>query len=166
MHPATAKTMTTAITSTIAPKTTNEAQDHMSQASGKKICESFLFLFFNSTNFFYRTMCTATTTTIAIITIIPTRMQEARDVLSRASGKFFVFVFFYSTKFLQDYTYDKHNDHSHHHSTQQEHKNFETICLKPLVSFFFFFTLLIFYRTTCTTTTLATRPSPTIITPP
>ena len=77
-------------------------------------------------------------------------MQEAQDMLSWASGKFFVFVFVYSTKFSQDYAYDKHNDHSHHRSTQQEHKSLETICLEPLVSFLFFvlFFTLTFYRTT------------------
>ena len=38
--------------STIAPKMTNEAQDHMSRASGKNICESFLFLFLTLVIFF------------------------------------------------------------------------------------------------------------------
>ena len=51
-HSETAKTMTTAITSTIATKTMNEARDHMSRASGKNICESFLFLFLTLLIFF------------------------------------------------------------------------------------------------------------------
>ena len=45
MHPATAKTTTTAIKSTVAPKTMNEARDHMSRASGKKFVSLFCFCF-------------------------------------------------------------------------------------------------------------------------